>query len=236
MKAYHIIQWAAEHETAESRKYKKLKWTPMPNKHEGLGYRMIARSPLRDSLYAGWKLICEVSSKNPGDDRGWLVRDGRAMTAGDLAMITGFTEKTFKLTLDFVCKKEVGWLELADYPPIAEPVPVVPGESPGTPEGSPVVPGESPGTPLIDQIRSEKTRISPEERERRAGFSTPEGEAKAQLQQFAAAQARKRELEALTEELTDEQEEELKKMRRLVKAIQKKQRAGDFRPLKEDKP
>ena len=232
MKAYHIIQWATEHETAESRKWKLLKWTPMPNKHEGLGYRQITRSKYRDSLYAGWKLICEVSSKNPGRDRGWLIRDGRPMTADDLALVTGFTKKTFEMALDFFCQSEIGWLELADY--VVEPELNLsrPGATPGQPEESSSRPGATPAQPLPDKIRLDKIRLDQYEKEKNGGFASREEARKAQAQQFGATQGRLKELEAIAEDdRTPATDEELKKMRGLIRKIQKKQAGGDFTPV-----
>ena len=64
------------------------------------------------------------------------------------------------------------------------------------------------------------------------GFASKEQARSAQTNQFASASARKRELEAITEdERTEEQTAELKKMRALLRAIQKKQTKGDFTPV-----
>src|SRR5208283_4223114 len=185
MKAYHIIQWDTAHETAESRKYQRLHWTATPNKHDGVGYRQITRSKHRDSLYAAWKLICEVSSKNPRSTRGWLFRDGRPLTADDLSLITGFSKKSFELAMEFFCQPEVGWLELAEFT--------------GNPEAPTGTPGESSGTHLADKRREEKNRPD-SDKENNGGYATKEEARKAQAQQFGATQARITELEAIPED------------------------------------
>lgn len=167
MKAYHITQWNTYHETAESRKYDRLQnWTANPHKHDGMGYRQIVRSKFRDSLYAGWKLLCEVSSKNPRATRGWLIRDGRALSADDLSLLTGFTKKTFEMVLDFFCQAEVGWLELVEYPGEPAAASGAPGGTGKQPAAASGTPGATSGKRLTEKRRREKRR---EEKKREGG-------------------------------------------------------------------
>ncbi len=121
------------------------------------------------------------------------------------------------------------WIEHTDTPPTGR----LSGDSPtdtpptGRLSGDLQHPTDRPTT---------KNKLTSKEREENGGFAS-KGEARqAQTTQFAALSDRKRDLEAVPEdERTDEQAEELKKTARQIKAIQKKQRAGDFTPVEEGK-
>src|SRR5688572_24791351 len=101
MKAFRITQWDADHETHESRKLKYLAWTAAPNKHDGLGFSFLKIQPDRVELYAAFKLIVDIASRAPKEERGWIMRGGKPLRAGDLALMTGFPETIFSKAFAF---------------------------------------------------------------------------------------------------------------------------------------
>lgn len=128
MKIYRIANWQQDFETAETRKLIYLKWVPVPNKHDGLGFKRLACQKNAPELFSAWNLILQVASKGHRDtERGRLIRDGRGLTDEDLAMMTSFPAKIFAAALEFFSSHRMGWLEL-DNQQVASP-PVITGES-----------------------------------------------------------------------------------------------------------
>ena len=109
MKAYRIKNWDGHYELAQSRPYKSLSWVKFPNKHDGKGFRRIAKHPNSVELFAAWVLIVQVASKMT--TRGLLVDCDGPLTAEDLADKTGFPEEIFVMALQELVKPRFGWIE-----------------------------------------------------------------------------------------------------------------------------
>lgn len=107
---YKVKDWHKHFENAESRKYKSLKWIPVPNKHDGKIFGRLRRFPEFPELFAGWILILQVASKCPV--RGILADEEGPLTARDLSDKTGCDEKLFANALSVLSSKEIGWLEI----------------------------------------------------------------------------------------------------------------------------
>ena len=152
---YFVVDWDARFESAESRKIKKPSWVPVPNKHDGLGFRLVAAHAKRCELYAGWALILEVASKQP--TRGRLHNGKCPLTARHLSIMTGFPASVFELCFQVLSSDEIGWIE-TEKPTPKQDTPGLPGCNPG-------VPGDQPGLPLIDEMRGDEMR----QNERREG-------------------------------------------------------------------
>jgi len=106
---YKIKNWDSIYENSESKKYKKLSWVAVPNKHEGKGWGRMVAQKNNIHLFCGWNLIVQIASKcNP---RGSLVDDGKALTAEDMAFMTGFPESLFKVCLNWFSDPKIAWLE-----------------------------------------------------------------------------------------------------------------------------
>ena len=154
MTLYRIRDWDTTYETAETRKLEFLRWTPMPNKHDGLGFRRVASQRDRCELLAAWVLIVQIASKGRRGQRGVLARDCKALTAEDLELMTGFPAAIFSKALSFFSDPRQGWL-VADAP-VGTPAPEAsaseqsggspswPAQSPGAPADSPARPADSP--------------------------------------------------------------------------------------------
>jgi hypothetical protein len=175
-KIYRIACWADLYETSETRKYVALRWVPVPNKHDGLGYRRMVSNRERCQLFSAWLLIVQVASKGRPEQRGWLVRDGKPLDAEDLELITGFPAQIFAAAFIFFSDSKIGWLiadDSADMP--AAPAgnglrPVAPPDSPAPPAVSPAssagAPGESPVEGKEEKERMEgKKKAAPPARD-----------------------------------------------------------------------
>jgi hypothetical protein len=149
---YRIKDWGMHFESHESRKYKRLDWVRIPNKHDGLGFRLVAAEKDGAALFGTWTLIVQVASKTGGyDSRGILSRDGQPLTSRDLEAMTGFPSRLFDRAFAFFSQPKIGWL-LAEQWQTDLPLSAgTPGESPGTP-------GFSPGSHPLEKRREEKKR------------------------------------------------------------------------------
>lgn len=111
MKEYRIKDWDKHFENAASRKLDTLNWVPVPNKHDGEGYRTIIMEKDGIVMYGCWHLILQVASKC--QPRGSLVRsDGTPHTAKSISIKTGCPDvDAIQRTLDFCASPEVAWIQ-----------------------------------------------------------------------------------------------------------------------------
>ena len=123
MVTYRIKDWDTLFETSETRKLVRLNWVPIPNKHDGKGYRRLIRSGALN--YAAWVLLLQVASKCP--QRGVLADQDGPLTPDDLFIKTDCPASCFTAAIPKLL--EIGWLE----------------ESPGVPADSPGAPADPPG-------------------------------------------------------------------------------------------
>lgn len=147
---YRIKDWDALYETAETRKLENLRWVPVPNKHDGLGFRRLAQQRNRCELLAAWLLLVQVASKGRRGHRGVLARDSRPLDAEDLSLMTGFPAPLFEQALSFYSDQRQGWLSvetLGDTPATATSASEQSGGSLASPAQSPVVPADHPARP-----------------------------------------------------------------------------------------
>jgi uncharacterized phage protein (TIGR02220 family) len=118
VRLYKIANWEALFETYETKKLAHLKWVPVPNKHDGLGFRRVASQKNRCELFAAWNLILQVASKGrKATDRGLLQRGGKPLTPDDLAIMTGFPASIFESALEFFSSPRMGWLSVEAQEP-----------------------------------------------------------------------------------------------------------------------
>lgn len=244
-KAYYITNWHEDRENGETRKYVDLLWFRNKVKlmGEGLGYTLQQTRGVH--LYGMFKLIEQVAAGGRLEQRGWLFRNGSPMDAQRIANLLRQPVPEVEEALKFFSTPPMNWLELREYA----------GASPADPQNLDQrgrLPGDSPAKqPVVASSRKEGGRISaseehpnqptdlerpknPSEREKNRGNLSAGDLHGQQKVQFAAARAEVDRLQAIPEDERSEAESaELKKARELVKAIQKKQRAGDFTPVEE---
>ena len=107
--AYQIKDWDKLYEIAQSRKCLRLHWVAVSNKHDGTGFRRLAKHEKRCYVFTAWILMLQVASKQ--EKRGLLVNAGQPITAEDLADKTGYPEEIFKLAFEVLCDPKIAWLE-----------------------------------------------------------------------------------------------------------------------------
>jgi len=125
---WRIRDWDNIYESSETRKIRRLSYVLVPNKHDGKGFRRIAKRQDAAEVYAAWILMLQVASKSP--NRGVLADNDGELTEADLADKTGFPEQIFANALKVLSDKSIGWIE-----------DVLPGDHPGTPGHAPVSSG-----------------------------------------------------------------------------------------------
>lgn len=234
MKALHVINWDSHHETADSRKYQALKYVAKPNKHDGLSYRRLVKQTDRTDLYAAWSLILEVASKSARGQRGWLVRDGSALTATDMEVITGFPEGIFTRAFEFFMDPQIGWLEETEckcLDSVAVPKTTAVGDSPSAVGDSPSATGatRTPGTSALSlSYLSNQSHLSPPEGNNKKGGRAMREAVTASRTQWAALNARVQELRRRGEELDDEERLELEEKERALAVLTERQQRGQF--------
>lgn len=105
---YVIKDWDKNFENAQSRKVEQLQWVPLPNKHDGKGFRRIAAMAKRCEILSGWVLVVELASKMPV--RGVLADADGDLTCTDMAIKTGFPESIFTIAIEALKDPKIGWV------------------------------------------------------------------------------------------------------------------------------
>ena len=116
MKAFRIKDWESRYEDSNTKKIKNLNFVLIPNKMDGLGFRLTSTQKDGADLFAAWILMMEVASHGIPSHRGWLVRDGIALTPKLLSVMTGFKERIFKRAMEFFTSAPARWLEESEVP------------------------------------------------------------------------------------------------------------------------
>ena len=81
----------------------------MPTRHDGKRYRRLAKLDRAAEVYAAWCLILGVAARCPKP--GVLVDEqGEALSAQDLADMTGFPSELFELGIKALLDERIGWL------------------------------------------------------------------------------------------------------------------------------
>jgi hypothetical protein len=153
---YVIRDWDTHFETAETRKLEFLRWVPTPNKHDGLGFRRLAKQGDAAELFGAWNLLLQIAGRARKGKRGRLERDGVPLDAEDMADMTGFPQSVFERALGFFSSEKMGWIDALQVPAIDQ-------ESPTDAAGDPKAPAASPGTPADGPALAPKTPL-PNER------------------------------------------------------------------------
>lgn len=110
---WRIRDWSKNFENNRTRELQRMEWVPVPNKHDGDGFRTIMADKRGLEVFAVWILILEVASKC--QPRGTLVRDsGEPHTAGSLSRMTGAPERSVEYAIGVLKRSDVAWIEEAD--------------------------------------------------------------------------------------------------------------------------
>ena len=111
---YKIANWHALYESREShRTAGPLKWIPVPTKTDGLGFGLLRQHRNSVKLLAAWYLLLGIAAKQDKESRGFIARDGVALTSDDLELMTGFPAEIFSAAFEFFTQSKQGWLVAA---------------------------------------------------------------------------------------------------------------------------
>ena len=152
-KAYHITHWDTHYETSNSRKIQNLTYYQKSNKLVGEGIGATLQHEHNLALIGTWALIEALASTSTQKLRGWLIRNGTALTAARMAALTRVDTVHFERALEWFSRPEIGWLELKETADVS-------GDSPTNPppeQDDGRLSGDSPTNP-------------PQERERERDF------------------------------------------------------------------
>ncbi len=106
---YRIKNWDMYFEKSDTRKCKNMRWIALPNKHDGKGFRRVAKHERNVELFTAWILILQVASKMP--EHGLLVDEDGPLDAHDLSDMTGFPTEIFNMAFTVLTEKRIGWIE-----------------------------------------------------------------------------------------------------------------------------
>lgn len=163
-KAFHIKKWDDLYETHETKKIRTLTFYAKPNKLIGEGIGATLQEPDNVALLGTWALIEALASTSDREHRGWLIRNGTALTAARMAALTRVDVKHFVRALEWFSRPEIGWLEYVETALLTGDSPANP--APATDGGK--LPGDSPANPAQEEREREKERKERERREREA--------------------------------------------------------------------
>lgn len=113
---YRVRNWAKHFESSETRRLKMLRWIPIPNSHDGKGFRRLMALPDAAEIFGAWVLILQVASRVP--ERGILEDEDGPLTVEDLSFKTGLKSSSFQKALKALSDKSIGWLEVISHPTI----------------------------------------------------------------------------------------------------------------------
>jgi hypothetical protein len=118
---YRIRDWDKLFENNRSRDLKTTSWVPVPNTHEGDGYKTLLDHPDGPAHYGAWHAILQVASRC--GVRGTLVRScGELHTAESIARLAFFPERVISDALERLVSVEIDWIEVLD-PKTLSPIP-----------------------------------------------------------------------------------------------------------------
>lgn len=112
-KCYRIRRWNEIYECSQSRRVRTVSWIAKPIKHDGKGYRRVAKQDNRVELWCAWCLIQDIAGRMPV--RGLLADYDGPLSAEDMADSTGYPVHIFENALQFFVRPEIAWLEECDY-------------------------------------------------------------------------------------------------------------------------
>jgi len=106
---YRIRDWDKHFEVAKTRNRRncRFSWVPIPNKHDGKGYRRLMRHPQGPAIYCAWVLMVQVASKCP--ERGVLADEDGPLGPEELYLKTDCPAEVFEQAIPVLL--EIGWLE-----------------------------------------------------------------------------------------------------------------------------
>jgi hypothetical protein len=193
VKAYRIVGWTDNFETAENRKLRHLTWVKLPTKQEGDGFTaLMGDHPNGCAHFGAWTALVQLAAKC--STRGFLVRDlGGRVVPHDHASIRRITRVPTEVLLEAIPRLiEIGWLEEVEAQDFRTPagLPSCPAGLPAEPDGLPGVRGE--------ERRGDKKRGEGEESTPALPLASPSSDSSPPLEETPGERNRQRLLAFLT--------------------------------------
>jgi len=231
MQAYHIRDWETDRENADTRKYVDLLWFRSKVKllGEGLGHTLAQTSPdARQGpfLYGMFKLFEQIAAGGRLETRGWLIRNGTALTSERIANLLRLPVPCCQEALVFFSQPPMDWLEFKEFSPTQ------PGQVAGSreisgrfPGASPTQPGQVAGSREIAGRNSATKRTNERSTTNEVPHTdTTRGASLDEKTRYGAIKSVIERLEAIDpEKRTASQTEKLKKSRATLEALQEQQ-------------
>ena len=102
-----IKDWDVLYENSETKKYKHLKWVPIPNKHDGQGWGELWNLPEAPEIFAAFIIMLEIASRCP--KRGVIHKDGVSYGPREMALKSRAPEGIFFKAIPALM--QIGWIE-----------------------------------------------------------------------------------------------------------------------------
>lgn len=224
MKAYRINCWHDLYENNKSREIETLTYFCQPNKIAGEGVGFMLMQPDGLELYGLFGFIKILASTAPKKQRGWLIRNGTALTPERMEALTRIPKAKWERALTFFSTPPMDWMTQDESDSPTTPRRHT-SDSPTTPPGQ-AQGGNSPGL-------STDLGLSTDSREReKERTAATVAEIEASRTQAGILLSQIRELAGRKGDLTLQERADLRKKRAALAKLQEKQAGGDFRPTK----
>jgi hypothetical protein len=115
MKAWHITQWDALYETADTRRIRNLTFYAKSNKLVGLGINRTRQAERGLELLGVWALMEALASHAPQGLRGWFIRNGKALTSQEVAYLLSIPQEPVEAAFKHFGSEEIAWLENVEF-------------------------------------------------------------------------------------------------------------------------
>lgn len=111
--ALRVRDWGDHYEISQTRRVaKRMRWVPVPTKHDGRGFRRLIRSENGPALFGAFVLAVEVAAKCPR--RGVLADFEGPIDPDDLEAKTGCPAEIFERMIRKCLSEKIRWLETVE--------------------------------------------------------------------------------------------------------------------------
>jgi hypothetical protein len=116
-KAWAIKDWALHYEKRHNDSEVVFRWIAFPTKHDGKGFRRIARHPEGERAMLAFYLMAETAAKMP--TRGVLADEDGPLDSDDLSDATGFCSDLFQIGFKVLSMPKIAWIYEVEYDPLS---------------------------------------------------------------------------------------------------------------------
>lgn len=153
-----IVDWNERYEKSDTRKCKDMKWVPVPNRWDSIGYLAIMDLPDALAVMGAWMLILEVASRC--EHRGILAEAGQPLTPAMIAAKVRAPLKGINRAIDVLSSPAISWISnsIESHP---DDIPASREIIPGTREIIPTTGQDRTGQDRTKQDSSPRSAVEP---------------------------------------------------------------------------